>query len=287
MLKGNSVSGAHNVHLPDVGHAEVVDWYLGTVTQSQSDEGFRWRRDSEDQSSAPAQGSRTILSAAPTIVNGDFQYSAQPGVDFSLPGWSHHGGGTDARWVDGRASFGQVVLFNFTGLKHNRLYVPQNADAVSLEYEVVDVSTDDTLEVYMGGSLVETLDLGNQGLHSVVIELDPRLQGQVSSLELRLNSDDFIIRSEFLVDNVAFEISVEPQRILGDANEDGKFNSDDIILVLSAGKYETGLPATRRQGDWNGDGVFNASDIIKALGTGDYEQENNAKSGSSRRREIR
>ena len=58
----------------------------------------------------------------------------------------------------------------------------------------------------------------------------------------------------------------------GDANEDGEFNSIDIILVLGAGKYETGEPASWAEGDWNGDGVFNSSDIIAALGSGHYEQ---------------
>jgi hypothetical protein len=51
----------------------------------------------------------------------------------------------------------------------------------------------------------------------------------------------------------------------GDANEDGQFNSADIVLVLQAGKYLTGQSANWNEGDWNGDGVFDPLDLVAAL----------------------
>ena len=70
----------------------------------------------------------------------------------------------------------------------------------------------------------------------------------------------------------------------GDANEDRAVNTGDIIQVLGAGKFETGLPATWGEGDWNGapdasfvngpppgDGIFDTNDIIAALGVGLFE----------------
>ena len=70
----------------------------------------------------------------------------------------------------------------------------------------------------------------------------------------------------------------------GDANQDRKFDSLDIVEVLAAGKYDTGLPATWAEGDWNGaprpgfttgppigDGFFDSSDIIAALGANLFE----------------
>ena len=56
----------------------------------------------------------------------------------------------------------------------------------------------------------------------------------------------------------------------GDANRDGRFDRLDIILVLQAGKYLTGRPATWGQGDWNHDHVFDRLDIVTALQSGTY-----------------
>lgn len=56
----------------------------------------------------------------------------------------------------------------------------------------------------------------------------------------------------------------------GDANYDNQFDRDDIVLVLQAGKYQTGQPATFRHGDWNGDGVFDSADLQLALHEGNY-----------------
>lgn len=78
-------------------------------------------------------------------------------------------------------------------------------------------------------------------------------------------------------------VSLTPQLFAGDANQDLEFNFDDILMVLAAGKFETGQPATWSEGDWNGapggspgnpplgDGVFNFNDILAALGPGPFE----------------
>jgi hypothetical protein len=65
------------------------------------------------------------------------------------------------------------------------------------------------------------------------------------------------------------------QRLVGDANDDGVFNSSDLVQVVQAGKYEDGNPASNAtfdEGDWNGDGVFNSGDIVVAFQAGHYEQ---------------
>jgi hypothetical protein len=58
--------------------------------------------------------------------------------------------------------------------------------------------------------------------------------------------------------------------VIGDSNGDGKFDSEDLITVLAAGKYESGAPATYAEGDWNDDGVFDSLDLIDALAGGHY-----------------
>lgn len=68
----------------------------------------------------------------------------------------------------------------------------------------------------------------------------------------------------------------------GDANQDYQFDQRDIVMVLGAGKYLTGQPATWGEGDWNtapggrqgrppvGDGLFSQRDIVAAQQSGLY-----------------
>ena len=58
---------------------------------------------------------------------------------------------------------------------------------------------------------------------------------------------------------------------IGDANLDGEFNSGDLVVVLSAGDYETGNAAVWSSGDFNGDGLADSSDLVAALSDGGYE----------------
>jgi hypothetical protein len=64
-----------------------------------------------------------------------------------------------------------------------------------------------------------------------------------------------------------------PGRIPGDANLDGRFDSNDFVHVFQAGKYEDSIPnnATWEEGDWNGDGDFDSDDMIFAFIFGMYE----------------
>jgi hypothetical protein len=62
-------------------------------------------------------------------------------------------------------------------------------------------------------------------------------------------------------------------RLIGDANDDGVFNSSDLVQVFQAGEYEDGIlrNSTYEEGDWNGDGEFDSSDLAMAFQTGLYE----------------
>lgn len=53
--------------------------------------------------------------------------------------------------------------------------------------------------------------------------------------------------------------------VLGDANLNGDFGTDDLITVFQAGKYETGELADWSAGDWNADRQFNSSDLVAAI----------------------
>jgi hypothetical protein len=63
------------------------------------------------------------------------------------------------------------------------------------------------------------------------------------------------------------------QRLAGDANSDGRFDSADLTKVLAAGKYEDDQPdnATFDEGGWYGDGDFTTTDIVFAMPAGWYD----------------
>ncbi len=61
-----------------------------------------------------------------------------------------------------------------------------------------------------------------------------------------------------------------PAPVPGDSNGDGQFDHEDLVQVMTAGKYETGEAATFEEGDWNRDGVFDSSDFICVFQLGTY-----------------
>jgi hypothetical protein len=60
---------------------------------------------------------------------------------------------------------------------------------------------------------------------------------------------------------------------LGDANLDGRFDSNDLVLVFQSGSYEDTVEdnAAWASGDWNCDGDFDSSDLVAAWAEGGYE----------------
>lgn len=58
----------------------------------------------------------------------------------------------------------------------------------------------------------------------------------------------------------------------GDANLDGRFRSDDLVLVFQAGQYEDALTenSSWETGDWSGDTEFSSSDLVLAFQDGAY-----------------
>jgi hypothetical protein len=65
---------------------------------------------------------------------------------------------------------------------------------------------------------------------------------------------------------------------VGDTNLDGRFNSQDLTIVLQAAQYEnrTANDSTWSMGDWNGDGAFTSDDLIAAFADGGYEADRRA-----------
>ena len=59
----------------------------------------------------------------------------------------------------------------------------------------------------------------------------------------------------------------------GDANQDGRFDSSDLVQVFQAGEYEDLIEdnSTWAEGDWNSDGDCDSNDLVLAFQTGLYE----------------
>ena len=64
-------------------------------------------------------------------------------------------------------------------------------------------------------------------------------------------------------------------RLIGDSNGDGEFNSTDLVQIFQTGEYEDSFfgNSTFADGDWNGDGEFNSSDIVYAFQANSYSRQ--------------
>ena len=74
------------------------------------------------------------------------------------------------------------------------------------------------------------------------------------------------------------------QRVPGDSNGDGVFNSSDLVLVFQAGEYEDTIVgnSTFEEGDWNGDGDFDSSDLVFVFRQGTFVAEASASLDANR-----
>lgn len=62
------------------------------------------------------------------------------------------------------------------------------------------------------------------------------------------------------------------QRRIGDVNDDGQFDSSDLVIVFQSAEYDDLFPMNSawNEGDWNRDGDFNSSDLVFAFQADTY-----------------
>ncbi len=67
-------------------------------------------------------------------------------------------------------------------------------------------------------------------------------------------------------------LSLFENRLIGDSNNDGVFDSADLVTVFAAAEYHDEIDgnSTFDEGDWNGDGDFTSADFVAAFQAGTY-----------------
>jgi hypothetical protein len=73
--------------------------------------------------------------------------------------------------------------------------------------------------------------------------------------------------------NLMLTFDPATERVAGDSNGDGIFNSSDLVVVFVAGEYEDVFSnnSSFEEGDWNGDGDFTTADLVFAFAAGTYQ----------------
>ena len=106
----------------------------------------------------------------------------------------------------------------------------------------------------------------------IVIAEDVAYARSVFAGDLDGDGDVDVLAAAYADDKIVWYENLLP--LPGDANRDGRFDSNDLIQALAAAEYEDDIDgnSTWDEGDWDGDGNFTSDDLILALATGNYER---------------
>ena len=171
--------------------------------------------------------------------------------------------GNDGLWKTDGTEVGTTLvkhgLFAPMTAAGDLVYLAGYEDATGLELWRTDGTPDGTVQV---------LDL-NPGLDG---SLNSQwLEGVADNGTLYFTADDGV--HGFDVWRIPIETPRYVDRLVGDSNNDGIFDSSDLVKIFQAGKYETGIAvAAFEEGDWNGDGVFDSNDLVAAFQSSYYRR---------------
>ena len=135
------------------------------------------------------------------------------------------------------------------------------------EFAVADLDSDGDADVLTASTWFENVNGGTQFIRNTIPDhvSTTGADGLLLGADLDGDNDHDLIVAGSAV--TWFE-----NRPIGDADDDGRFGSSDLVTVFQAGKYEDGIPnnATFAEGDWDGDGDFGSSDLVAAFKAGTY-----------------
>ena len=145
-----------------------------------------------------------------------------------------------------------------------------NRMAVDGEVEFVDGVPEVDLVTIPGFYNVNLPEIAELGLTESEFLEDIEPDGQLDPLGVGKLQLAFTIGPTF---GLCREIK-EHGTIMGDANQDGRFDSQDLVAVFQSNEYRDDLEdnSTWSEGDWTCDGDFDTDDLVAAFQPGQYEQ---------------
>lgn len=164
---------------------------------------------------------------------------------------------------------GDVLLFENVDGQGNfaEPFVVDSATSAVFRLHLADIDRDGDVDILTWPGQNDALhiylnDGGQLGFSRQVVVV-PTMGVAASLTTSDIDSDGDVD----IVSSIWFE-----SRLIGDSNDDGQFDSADLVSVFRAGKYEdeTAGNATFDEGDWNGDGVFDSRDFVFALQAGTF-----------------
>ena len=216
--------------LPDPSTYDVTDvagdhtyvwkgFYLDTVTDTNSTTGYAFSdvggvkrpsptnfsdqaQDHQYTSIAPAKrASYSTFVGIPawdplTVYNGDFGFpgdksgsTSNPGKNI-VPGWSYHGGGGSGYVVQDVNGLNLELYRSHDTRTHNAIYVAPQAAYLTFEVQRVHASADDTLQVSLGDTLLESVSLAATDNSPVLhrVPIPERLRGQSQTLTFAISA---------------------------------------------------------------------------------------------------
>ncbi|MCA9150430.1 MAG: DUF2202 domain-containing protein [Planctomycetales bacterium] len=124
--------------------------------------------------------------------------------------------------------------------------------------DLVDKGSRGIIDAYQVGQLIEVTDIDD-----LAIAIDSSDHADI----------DLVYQNLLKGSNNHLAAFTSHIGVVGDSNQDGVFDSNDLMLVMQSGEYEDGVDnnSSYVEGDWNGDGDFDTTDFVFALQNSSYE----------------
>lgn len=161
--------------------------------------------------------------------------------------------------TDGRGTFSRQKIITTEALAANSVFA-------------IDADGDGDVDVFSASSVDNTIawyeNLDGKGMFGEKQVITESADGATDVVVIDVDGDgDVDVFSASSRDDI---ITWYESRQIGDSNDDGIFDSSDLVTIFTAGKFETGSDATFNEGDWNLDGVFDSADMVLAIQVGHY-----------------
>ncbi|HIK95888.1 MAG TPA: hypothetical protein EYG03_28415, partial [Planctomycetes bacterium] len=265
-LKGEPVNGAYNVNLatqsnivpdpdPDgndkVSHKRVRTWYEESITNSNANNGFYWRRSQDQQ--PETQSGRTTLAMTPLLFNGNFTYSDV--VSNELPGWERQGGGGTGH-PDNNSNPYLALDFGSEDYTrtHNPLYFPQTVRDMKFDVWISNKSSNgDALQLYVGETSEGSPLVLDHTTNGFIIEQSIDVSayaGDVKTITLRIDPVGGV-DSEVRIDNVVLLSGP-----VADAGGPYSTQPDVSVTLDASASYDIDGSISSYQWDLDNDGEY-------------------------------